>query len=67
MVSLQRGAEAEYKLNHCVDEEGRKLKPRATEQRKVGIEGPATLLARSVLLYPVFPRPGAEGGSATDF
>src|SRR6266480_3253932 len=61
MVSLQRGVEAEYKLNHCIDEEGRGLKPRATEQRKVGIKGPATLLDRSVLLYPVLPRPGARG------
>ena len=65
-VGLQRGVEAECELKHCVDEEGRGLRPRVTGRRKVGVKGAATLLDRSFLLYPVLPRPGA-GGPAADF
>jgi hypothetical protein len=60
-VGLQRGIEAECELKHCVDEEGRGLRPRVTGRRKVGVKGAATLLERSFLLYPVLPRPGAVG------
>ena len=66
MVGLQRGVEAECELKHCVDEEGKGLRPRVTGRRKVGVKGAATLLDRSFLLYPVLPRPGA-GGPAADF
>jgi len=61
MVGFQRGVEAECELRHCVDEEGRELRPGATGRRKVGFKQAATLLDRSVLLYPVLPRPGAGG------
>jgi hypothetical protein len=32
-----------------------------TRRRKVGVKWAATLLDRSILLYPVLPRPGAGG------
>jgi hypothetical protein len=38
-----------------------------TGRRKVGVKGAATLLDRSLLLYPVLPRPGPPGGAAADF
>jgi hypothetical protein len=49
------------KLKHCVDEEGRGLRPGVTGRRKVGVKGAATLLDYSFLLYPVLLRPGAGG------
>jgi hypothetical protein len=61
MVGLQRGVEAECELKHCVDEEGRGLRPRVTGRRKVDVKEAATLLDCSFLLYPVLPRPGARG------
>ena len=60
-VDLQRGVEAECELRHCVDEEGRELRPGVTGRRKMGVKQAATLLDRSFLLYPVLPRPGAGG------
>src|SRR3984957_20808067 len=62
MVSLQRGVEAECELRHCVDEEGRELRPGVTGQCKVGVKGAATLLDRSFLLYPVLPTAKSRGG-----
>src|SRR5256885_8493280 len=55
------GVEAECELWHCVDEEGRELRPGVTGRRKMGVKQAATLLDRSFLLYPVLPRPGAGG------
>ena len=70
MVGLQRGVEAECELKHCVDEEGRGLRPRVTGRRKMGVKGAATLLDRSFLLYPVLPTArtgGGRGVPAADF
>ena len=62
MVGLQRGVETECELRHCIDEEGRGLRPGVTGRCKMGVKQAATLLDRSFLLYPVLPRPGAGRG-----
>jgi hypothetical protein len=68
-VGLQRGVEAEYELRHCIDEEGRELRPRVTGRRKIGVKQAATLLDRSFLLYPVLSgqEQGGGGPPAADF
>jgi hypothetical protein len=42
-VDLQRGVETECELKHCVDKEGRELRPGVTGRREVGVKGVAGL------------------------
>jgi hypothetical protein len=59
MLGLGRGFEAEGKVTHDVDENGRgESRLRVTRACKLGVEGAATL-QDGASLYAVLPRPGA--------